>query len=92
MLGRIAKALLLLVWLLIASFVYGAIWNRNVDLFPPYPQFLYESLSYFSYSLLPDGYKKLFIEYMGALFYVSIFTLIAFVCFYTYKHFRNKSR
>ena len=89
MFKHITKTLLLLVWLLIASFVYGAIWNRNVDLFPPYPQFLYESLSYFSYSLLPDGYKKLFIEYMGALFYVSIFTLIAFVGYYAYKYFKK---
>ena len=89
MLGRIAKVLLLLVWLLVASFFYGAAWVRNVDLFPPYPQFLYEPLSYFSYSLLPDGYKKLFIEYMGALFYVSIFTLIAFAGYRVYKYFKK---
>jgi len=86
------KVLLLFVWLLVGSLVYGAVWNRNVDLFPPYPgflrDFLYSIVS--SFSLNID--TKFFFSLAGSLFYVIIYTLIAFVCFYAYKHLRNKLR
>jgi len=84
MFARCVKIGFLLLWLLVGSLFYLAAWVRNADLFPPFPDFL----DVF-YPFLPDGQEKFLIEYMGALFYVSIFTLLAFAGYRVYKHFKK---
>ncbi|MCL2645175.1 MAG: hypothetical protein FWD51_06930 [Betaproteobacteria bacterium] len=97
MLKQITKAFLLLAWLIIGTFLYAVIVIRLLDIgygtyLPPFPEFPVKiALYFFPNQLGAEDFKDIHL-FGGALLHVSIYTLIAFVCFYTYKHFRNKSR
>jgi len=97
MFKHITKVLLLLAWLLVGTFCYAAIVIRLLDTgygayLPPFPEFPVKvSLYFFPNQLGAEDFKDIHL-FGGALLHVSIYTLIAFVCFYAYKHLRNKLR
>jgi len=90
----IIKVFLLLVWLIFGALIYGTIAVRIDEKYlPPSPSFLEKFIIYAfqGKGLCCEDWQD--IEFYAVSFYhISVFTLIAFICYCAYKHFRNKSR
>ncbi|MDR3214201.1 MAG: hypothetical protein LBT71_09850 [Azoarcus sp.] len=81
---KLRNLLLLVAWLCFATLMYGAVWARNVDLFPDYPEWLRALIISLTSSLSPEATDDIGLL-AGSFIAVSVLTLTGYFVWLIYK-------
>lgn len=92
--NRLAKVVLITVWLIVATHLYAIVWRFHPDYFPEYPEWVGLSIDRMTRGYQPNGIESLTTYYYLILSFlpVSLMTFLAILGWHLLRRRRTKPR
>ncbi len=89
--SRMRKAVLILVWLIVATHVYAYIWSTHLDLFPQLPEELGRWIAYLTGTANSDDIEQLTLYYIFIVSFAAVTgaTFVGAAAFWIFRKFRK---